>query len=364
MTRGVVLTGLVGSLIFFALALFILNPLREKDLEQARGVEGQLRQRMTAPLSTPNGEGSLRDGKAPVGGARPSGGALPVGADPLEIALANQAAVLEVDSSTLYESVEARAFEIAQLERQLPGTGSAARLSPPQRLRPIYVRGAVDIAWAPGLPNIELNKALRAGKTDDLRLAYRVYRGNRGATPQLLATLEFGTESLRDTDVLLAAGSFSYEVWAVLLRGSGDDEVLVAAERSDRVTVTTPEHFTIVLLSGSAESASFLITATAGDRAGTVTRLSVAPNDELVVEEPTGEKEKTGLTLTSLVVADDPRLEQRERLALTSDGSLILEPGTRRPQTMQTPVLMNVTRLQATLVNEAGEPRILEVDLP
>ena len=273
--------------------------------------------------------------------------------------MATQAAVLEVDPSTLYESVEARAFEIAQLERQLPGAGSAARLSPPQRLRPVYTRGSVDVAWAPGMPNIELARALRGAPDQDLRLAYRVYRARGAETPELLATVEFGTESFRDGDMPLAADTLVYEVWAVLLRGTGSDEVLVAAERSDRVTVATPEHFNLVLLSGDAGRAEFQITITAGDRAGAVSRLSGSPGDELSVDS-TG----TGLTLTALEVVEEPRLEQRERLVLTSDASLVLEPGTRRPQTMQTPVLMNVTRLRAGLVDRSGEPRLLEVDLP
>lgn len=341
MTRGVLLTGLSLSLIFFAFALFILNPLRDKDLEQARKIEGQLRRRMTAPL--PESSRGPRD----------------AGPDALENALASQAAVLEVDPSTVYESAEARAFEIAQLERQLPGATGAARLAPPQRLRPVYTNGSVDVAWSPGLPNIELAKALRAAPGEELAIAYRVYRALGGAPPELIATVAFGTESYRDRDMPLAASSIAYEVWAVLLRSGDEEPVLVAAERSDRVTVATPEHFTLSLLSGDAEHADLRIAVTAGDREGAVTRLSASPGDELVVDQTS-----LGLTLTSLEVVEEARLEQRERLVLTSDASLVLEPGTRRPQTMQTPVLMNVTQLRVTLVDRAGESRILEVDLP
>jgi hypothetical protein len=74
--------------------------------------------------------------------------------------------------------------------------------------------------------------------------------------------------------------------------------------------------------------------------------------------------EPTGLTLEALESTAEDKLTTQQRLVLTTDGSLVLDPLTNEPRTTQTQVLVPVTRLTATLVARDGERRVLDVDLP
>lgn len=336
--RFVVLTGVCLSIMFFALVLFVLNPFIHKGLESAQQLEENIERQLSAPLPEhPDAE--------------------PSGADPLEIALATQAAVLNVHPRLFYEDVEEDAFELAQIRLSLPST--APELAPPRDVEVRYRNGVVTVSWKAGRANATFHRLLRQETDGQLRLAFRIMRSSAAGAPVAMQTRPFGVESWHDRDLPLAAARLSYEVWAVLLRGSGDEQVLVAAERSDIVTVATPEHFTLDLIAGSSTQARFELMLAAGGTAGAEHTLHVNPGEPLLVDQ-----EPTGLTLSSLAVVEQESLSTRQRLVLTPDGAIVLDPITQLPRKTQTTVLIPVTRLRAELLDESGAARTLEVDLP
>ena len=72
----------------------------------------------------------------------------------------------------------------------------------------------------------------------------------------------------------------------------------------------------------------------------------------------------TGFVLTAIDMNIVETLMTRNRLVVTTEGGVVLDPTTRQPRTTQTRVLVPATRMTATLVHDDGERRILETDLP
>ncbi len=337
------LTGLIGSLIVFGFALFVHKQLYSRDLGTARRLEDSVRRDLDAPL--------LDSGPDPSA----------LVAESLDTALGSEPVDMSVDVWSLYDVSEENLF----LRRRIAGgrTNETPELAPPQRLDVRYVAGATEVTWYPGPANATLAAGL-AGKGHGIRLAYRVYRGVGNQPAELLATVPAttsgdGPETWRDSKMPLGSAELRYEVWAVLLREDPSGEILVEAERSDMVTVRTPEHFRLMLQGGDREEAVFRLETLAGGVAGASVSVTAHPGDPIVVGEVS-----TGLNLESLEVSTSERRTTRERLVLTDEGSIVLDPDTRQPRTTQTQVLIPVTRLIATLINEAGESRTLEVDLP
>ena len=337
------LTGLFGSLIVFGFALFVHKQLYSRDLGTARRLEDSVRRDLDAPLL---------DG-GPMHAS--------LTADSLSAALRSEPVDMSVDIWSLYDVTEENLF----LRRRIAGgrTNETPELAPPQRLDVRYVDGAVEVTWYPGPANATLAAGL-AGKGHGIRLAYRVYRGVGNEAAELLATAPAtvsgdGPETWRDSKMPLGAAELRYEIWAVLLREDPSGEILVEAERSDMVTVRTPEHFKLMLQGGNREAAVFRLETLAGGVTGGSVSLTARPGDAIVVGEVS-----TGLDLKSLEVSTTERRTTRERLVLTDEGSIVLDPDTRQPRTTQTQVLIPVTRLIATLLDEGGESRTLEVDLP
>jgi hypothetical protein len=220
-----------------------------------------------------------------------------------------------------------------------------------------YMGGAVTVRWEPGSANDVLSAAL-AGQNDGLRLAFRVYRSQDLAPPELLQTLPFGTTNWRDRELPLAQAQLDYEVWTVLLRDGPAGEVLVGADRGEKVTVIGPEHFTLKLVGGSPEQGVFDVSIELPASAGIVPA-SARPGEPLLVAG-----QPTGLVLESLTLGTVDTLTTQRRLLLTTDGSLVLDPNSLEPRTTETQVIVPATRLTATLLDRQGGRRTLDVNLP
>jgi hypothetical protein len=120
----------------------------------------------------------------------------------------------------------------------------------------VYAGGTVAVTWDPGPVNAVLAGAL-AGQQGGLKLAFRIYRSRDLEEPVLVQTLPFGTPRWQDRSLPLSRARLDYEVWTVLLRDGPAGEVLVGAERGEKVTVRSPEHFKLDLVGGSEEQAAF-----------------------------------------------------------------------------------------------------------
>jgi hypothetical protein len=132
----------------------------------------------------------------------------------------------------------------------------------------------------------------------------------------------------------------------------------VAAERSEPVTVQTPEHFTLSLLGGGTDEAQFAVDVEFPSAQGRViSRARVG--EELLAGDLS-----TGLVVRSIELSTQEQLTARGRLLFTTDGSLVLDPATREPRTTQTQVLLPVQILKVVLASADGETRQLEKDLP
>ncbi|MHC4845459.1 MAG: hypothetical protein ACYTCU_04770 [Planctomycetota bacterium] len=341
--RILVLTGTGLSIIFLPFALFAHNRLYSNDLGRAHQLERSLREDLAAP-----------DGTAPE--TPPSGPA--VGSlDPVDLALALQPAVIELDASPFFDDAEMLGFVAAKMRGDAPDSTEARTLMPPLAVRAAYTMGTVVVDWRASPVNKVLSSTL-AAQQSDLRLAHRIYRGIDLAPPEHLQTVPFGTRSWPDRHLPLAASRLDYEVWTVLLRSGGGEDVLVGAERSEKVTVASPDHFRLELVGGSTSEAVFDVHVELPTAAGTVSA-SLRPGDELMVG-----RVPTGLILQSLTQSEEDVLTTQRRLVLTTDGSLVLDPNTNEPRTTQTQVLVPVTRITASLVRGDGEIETLEVDLP
>ncbi|MGQ0554198.1 MAG: hypothetical protein ACT4PU_13375 [Planctomycetota bacterium] len=276
--------------------------------------------------------------------------------DAVERALAQPPAVREIMAHAFYEDVEEAGFVAAQVSGGLQA-GPETRVAAPRAITALYSAGTVLVRWDPGPTNAVLAGQL-AGRPDGLRLAFRVYRSQQPQPPQLQATVPFGAMEWRDRLLPVASARLDYEVWAVLLRDSTAGEVLVGAERSEKVTVESPEHFKLSLIGGSVEAALFHVDVELPSARGTVT-VTARPGEALMIGESS-----SGLLLQSLQLKQEESLTTQRRLLLTSDGSLVLDPITHEPRTTQTQVLMPVKRLVATLLADHGEARVLQADLP
>jgi hypothetical protein len=337
--RILVLTGCWLSLIFLALALFVHNRLYDRDLERIAALE--------EAVVTLFESGAQPPSDAPV----------PIGFDAIQMALAEQAAIDAFDAAGLYDAAELKAFVAASLRKPFDAAPEARSLVPPSQVLADYGSGVVSLGWDSGSVNRILAATLVA-QDAALRLGFRIYRSIDGNAPELIETVPFGVETWRDNHLPLAATRLGYEVWAVLLRSGPGGEVLVGAERSEMVTVATPEHFRLSLVGGNAEEAVLEVEVELPSAAGIAT-VTVQPGEALTVGG-----HPTGLVLQSIDQTREERLGTRRRILLTSDGSLILDPTTHEPRTTQTQVLVPVTRLVATLVRKDGEARTLDVDLP
>jgi len=281
------------------------------------------------------------------------GGAL----DAAEWALAQQPPVAGSLPRALFDVSELHAFDTLRVRSPFEVPARNTGLVSPSDLSASYGLGVVTLTWNPG-PMNRVRAATLDREGSDLRLGQRVYRGTDGGDLTQVAALPLGEAVWRDTQMPIAGSRMAYQVWVVLLRHDGSDDVLVDAERSDLVTVVTPEHFTLSLVRGDGEQAVFLLQVNlpnaVGDRQVT-TRVG---------EEVRAGPASTGLTLTALQASRQEALTTQHRLLLTTDGSLVLDPDTHEPRTTQSQVLKPVTRLVATLATRDGAVRSLHVDLP
>lgn len=336
--RLAVLTATGVSLIFFGFAFFAHNALHDKDLQRTRAFE--------ARLASGAGEQPAR---TPATGH--------AGPDPLDATLATQADARVPEARAFYDDGELDAFIAARMRGPFEAPTRARSLVPPEQFGAVYGSGAVTLSWQPGALN-SLLASTYARLGQDLRIAFHVYRGVGTAPPVLAASVPWGQTSWRDPHIPLGRERVVYEVWAVILQASPRGDVLVAAARSEPVTVQTPEHFTLDLLGGSAEEAVFAVDV----------RLPSAPSRVTsrarVGEELRAGELSTGLVVQAITLTPEERLSTQRRLLFTTDGSLVLDPETRQPRTTQTQVLVPARRLSVVLVTSDGQSRALETDLP
>lgn len=336
--RRAVLTAAWLSLIFFGFAFFAHKRLHDKDLQRTRG----LARRLEAHAEVAHGVG-LSAAQGPV--------------DAMLAELAQPVDAREPEARAFYDDGELEAYVAARLRGPFEQPAQARSLTAPGNLRGRYAAGAVTLAWDPGAMNTVLASTL-ARQGTDLSVAFRIYRASAAADPEWIASLPWGETSWEDHALPLAASRLSYEVWAVLLRHGPLGEVLVAAERSEPVTVLSPEHFTLDLQGGDADEALF-----------TVAVELPAARDRVLARAGVGQEIRagelaTGLVVQSIQISKDDRLSTQRRLLFTSDGSLVLDPETHQPRTTQTQVLLPVRRLSVVLADAAGTRRELAADLP
>ena len=341
--RILVLTGTCLSIIFLPFALFAHNRLYSNDLGRASRLGQSLREEFATPAETAS--------------ETPPSGAVTNALDPVDLALAQQPAVLEIDASPFFDDAEMLGFVAGKMRGDAPDSQEARTLMPPLAVRAAYSMGAVVVDWRSSPVNRVLASTL-AAQQSDLRLAHRIYRGIDLAPPEHLQTVPFGARAWPDRQLPLAASRLDYEVWTVLLRSGDGEDVLVGAERSEKVTVASPDHFRLELVGGSTSEAVFEVHVELPTAAGTVSA-SLRPGDELMVG-----RVPTGLVLQSLTQSEEDVLTTQRRLVLTTDGSLVLDPKTNEPRTTQTQVLVPITRITASLVRGDGRIETLEVDLP
>lgn len=343
-----VLTALALSLIVCALALYAHNQLYSNNLERAQALEETLRRQLDAPPSDH--------------GSEPARG----GGDVLELALAKQPAVLSerdrrlLDQQVpLYTDTERRAFVTARVKGDLDDPTETLQPTAPHSVRAEYGDGAVTLAWESGHVNRVLSAAL-AGREDGLRLAFRIWRRDEWGEMEPLVTVPFGVTLWKDRSLPVARTTLYYEVWTVLLRADpSGSETLVSAERSDLVTLSSPEHFTLELIGGDEVRADFL--AVVGNPETPVASVTVSAmvGDPIAIGELS-----TGLALQSIEMTTVDVLTTREHLSLTSDGAVVIDPATNEPRTTQTQVLIPGRRMKTVLVHQDGETRTLEAELP
>ena len=264
-----------------------------------------------------------------------------------------------LDALLLYDETERRSFAATRWPDARapaePGTG----LAPPLDLAALYEAGSVAVRWE---VDPETLRAAADGLPAGQRVAQRVYRTDPGEAPRLAATLDLDEDRWRDDDMPLLGGELAYSVWTVLLQApaaAGEPDALVRSESSELVTVSVPEHFRLVLVSGDGTQAAFRLEVGPPSRPVAVHELELRPGDP-VEAGPLS----TGLVLQTLDVAETERLTTRTQLVLTSDASLVLDPVTRQPRTTESQVLMPVKRLVATLSGPGATTRTLELDLP
>lgn len=337
-SRRAVLTATCLSLIFFGFAFFAHNRLYDKDLQRTRDLARRLELHVEAPS---------------VGALSSAAGRV----DAMLAALAQPVDAREPEARAFYDDGELEAYVAARLRGPFDQPAQARSLTAPGNLRARYAAGAVTLEWEPGAMNAVLASTL-ARQGTDLSVAFRVYRAHAAADPEWRANLPWGETSWKDLALPLAASRLSYEVWAVLLRHGPLGEVLVAAERSEPVTVQTPEHFTLDLQGGDADEALFTVLVELPVASG-----RVSARARIGQEVRAGEL-ATGLVVQSIQLQTDDRLTTQRRLLFTSDGSLVLDPETHLPRTTQTQVLLPVRRLSVVLADAAGALRELAVDLP
>jgi hypothetical protein len=336
--RLAVLTATGVSLIFFGFAFFVHNRLYDKDLQRARATEARLRVDVA------------KSAQSSVSHGNP-------GVDAADVALTQQPDVRAPEARTFYEQAELDAFTAAKVRGPFDAIPQARSLVAPTRVTGSYASGAVTVAWDAGAVNQVLASTL-ARQGSDLRLAFRVYRGLDSQPPELAASVPWGQDSWRDSRLPLGRGRLVYEVWAVLLRETATGEVLVGAERSEPVTVQTPEHFSLALQGGDTDEAQFVVDVDFPSAQGRV--ISRARKGE---EIRAGDL-STGLVVQSIALSSEERLTNQKRLLFTTDGSLVLDPATHEPRTTQTQVLLPVQHLKVVLASADGETRELDKDLP
>jgi hypothetical protein len=336
--RWAVLTATSVSLIFFGFAFFAHNRLYDKDLQRAKATE--------ARLDADSARSALDVVKRAVAGV-----------DAADVALTQQPDVRAPEARTFYEQAELDAFTAAKVRGPFDAVPQARSLVPPTKLKASYALGSVTLSWEAGAVNQVLASTL-ARQGGDLRLGSRIYRGLGGQPPELVASLPWGQESWRDTQLTLGKGRLLYEVWTVLLRDTKAGEVLVGAERSEPVTVLTPEHFTLALQGGGSDEVQFAVDVEFPSAQGRVTSRA------RVGEEIRAGDLSTGLVVQSIELSTEERLTAQRRLLFTTDGSLVLDPATHEPRTTQTQVLLPVQHLKVVLASADGETRQLDKDLP
>jgi len=346
MGRFLMLTGPLLSLIVFGLALLAHNRLYSNDLGRAARLETRVR-------------GALDARREP--GARQASPTHALEAD--EAALRQPPDRTPLDALLLYDENERRAFAATRWVDNQPPVASRSGLAAPADLRAVYEAGAVSLDWS-------IDPATRVALADGLpggeRLAQRVYRSVSGAPAALRATLDLETTRWRDDALPLAGGDLTYSVWTVLLQDDplpdsapGAAEGLVRSECSELVTVSVPEHFRLVLVSGDSTRAAIRLEVGPTSRPVAVQVLDLVPGDPVAAGALS-----TGLVLQALDVIDTERLTTRTHLLFTSDASLVLDPVTRAPRTSESQILMPCKRLVATLRGPSGAARSLELDLP
>jgi hypothetical protein len=331
------------SLIFFGFAFFAHNRLYDKDLQRARATEARL---------DANSAQAARDVvKHTV-----------VGVDAADLALTQQPDVRAPEARSFYEQAELDAFTAAKVRGPFDAPPQARSLVAPTKLKGSYALGSVNLTWDAGAVNQVLASTL-ARQGGDLRLGFRIYRGLDSQSPELVASVPWGQDSWRDSQMPLGKGRMVYEVWAVLLRDTAAGEVLVGAERSEPVTVLTPEHFSLTLQGGGSDEAEFAVDVEFPSAQFPSAQGRVMSRARIGEEIRAGDL-STGLVVQSIELSTEERLSAQRRLLFTTDGSLVLDPATREPRTTQTQVLLPVQHLKVVLASALGETRELDKDLP
>ncbi|RKY22018.1 MAG: hypothetical protein DRQ55_02405 [Planctomycetota bacterium] len=331
--RALVLTGPGLSLIVFALLALALNRLHNNDLERSRRLGSEVARSLEAAPA----EGRFEH-------TSPS--------TTFEDALLEMPHAVLVDALPFYDESERAEFARSRWVGDPPSGQRGPLLAPPYGMAARYEAGAVSIHWACDPATLALVDELPAGQ----RLAFHVDRIEPGSPGRRVAELKADARVARDADLPLGQTLVGYQVWAVILNADGQP---VAAEAGDLVSLTVPERFRLALIAGDVDAARIRVEIGPEGRPVSARELDLEPGAALIVDG-----RPTGLTLQTLEVVPNERLETRRRLAFRSDGTLVLDPNTRTPRTSETQVLVPVTRLVATLTDSTGAPRTLELDLP
>ncbi len=227
-------------------------------------------------------------------------------------------------------------YELAEIDRffveKIREKGSAFSIHPPRNLYGIPVSDGIKLTWSRNPLNDETIQKL--ARNPLLRLHYKIYRWLKGGQPKVVADTPSQQEEFLDTGVGPARQEYYYCVLFTLESTTITNKIITASEKSDVISVTSSDRFSIRVTGSKGDSVFLSVTIT--ERLMPYTEsFQVRIGDTIG-----GPREIPGVgTLdfsTALTLKEILRTEKANTVVVrvpdfNSDGSVKIDPSTMEP---------------------------------
>ncbi len=256
-------------------------------------------------------------------------------------------------------------FEFMEIDRfvmeKIRVVSQSIKLHPPKNLYVTPIDKGVKLVWSANPLNQDTIKKLEDNPL--LQLHYKIYRWTKESRPGVVAVLTSQERQYVDSNISPAREAYYYCLLLVLEGATEESSILIESEKSEVVSVSTNDRFTIRLLSGNEKTVSLSITITVNGK-------SYTESFEASVGQTLGGPKEvpgmgtidfsTALSLSAIRFGARDEIKTTKIPVFNSDGSVTIELTTGEPAYRESAESRPVRFLLIECKDKNGQIRVFE----